>query len=250
MKDLELLAEPFHHSQIHWRVGSTKQDKSAGMALAYLNARDVEDRLDNVCGRSNWQSRYPWSDGKKLTCEIGIRVATKQIMMDAGGGVLLPQPVEQSEWVWKSNGAGDTDYEADKGAYSDAFKRAAVPWGIGRYLYRSPNWWAAIVKRGKSYVFTDAAIKELNANYEKWLMPGKQQKYAAAYAENEEAFLATIEHIKQGQLDIAAEHWCQITDIDQAHLWLAVSSGGMLDQETKTVIRSTDFLVELARAQK
>src|SRR5690606_35602811 len=38
-------------------------------------------------------------------------------------------------WVWKSDGAGDTQVEAEKGGISDAFKRAAVKWGIGRYLY-------------------------------------------------------------------------------------------------------------------
>jgi hypothetical protein len=32
----------------------------------------------------------------------------------------------EDDWLWRSNGAGNTDFEPDKGAYSDAFKRAAV----------------------------------------------------------------------------------------------------------------------------
>jgi hypothetical protein len=46
----ERLAEPFPADAVSWRVGSTTQDKSKGMALAYLDARDVMDRLDLVCG--------------------------------------------------------------------------------------------------------------------------------------------------------------------------------------------------------
>ena len=74
MTDLKLLEEPFHVSQIHWRPGSVSGNK--GMALAYITARDVEERLDKVVGRANWQSDYPWSDGKKLHCRIGIHVYT------------------------------------------------------------------------------------------------------------------------------------------------------------------------------
>ena len=44
------LAEPFPPDAISWRVGSTTQDKSKGMALAFIDARDVMDRLDLVCG--------------------------------------------------------------------------------------------------------------------------------------------------------------------------------------------------------
>src|SRR5690606_17516766 len=47
-------------------------------------------------------------------------------------------------------GAGNTDVEADKGGISDAFKRAAVKWGVGRYLYGVESPWVKIVKRGKS----------------------------------------------------------------------------------------------------
>ena len=38
-------------------------------------------------------------------------------------------------WITKADGAGDTDIEGEKGGISDALKRAAVVWGIGRYLY-------------------------------------------------------------------------------------------------------------------
>lgn len=129
--DLTKLAAPFPGDRISWRVGSTTKDKSKGLALAYIDARDVQDRLDQVCGPSNWMNRYPHANGKTV-CEIGIRI--------------------NGEWIWKADGAGDSDVEAEKGALSDAFKRAAVRWGIGRYLYDLDSPWVELEARGQSYV--------------------------------------------------------------------------------------------------
>jgi len=105
---------------ISWRAQSVTKDGTKAMALAYIDARDVMRRLDDVCGPAGWQCRYPHA-GAKTICEVGIKIG--------------------DEWVWKANGAGDTDIEAEKGAISDAFKRAAVLWGIGRYLYDMPAPW-------------------------------------------------------------------------------------------------------------
>lgn len=136
-----LLKRPFPADKIHWRVGSTNQKAEAkrtgdqrakptkGIALGYIDARDAMGRLDEVVGPADWQDRYPWSESGKLCCEIGIRI--------------------NGEWRWKANGAGDTNMEADKGAFSDAFKRAAVMWGIGRYLYALPNEWTELNERGQ-----------------------------------------------------------------------------------------------------
>lgn len=123
--NLQRLAEPFPVNKIHWRVGATTQDKKKGIALAYLDARDVMKRLDDEYG-ANWQCRYPFPG----CCEIGL---------------LLSSPNEtRQEWVWRANGAGETNVEGEKGQYSDAFKRAAVMWGIGRYLYSLPNVWVEL----------------------------------------------------------------------------------------------------------
>lgn len=123
MIDFNALKAPFPPDAVEWRVGSTTKDKTKGMALAYIDARSVQDRLDSVCGPQNWQTRYPHA-GTKTVCELSIKCG--------------------DEWVTKSDGAGDTDFEAEKGALSDAFKRAAVKWGIGRYLYDMPAPWVQI----------------------------------------------------------------------------------------------------------
>jgi len=134
------LKAPFQPSQISWRIGSTTADKKRGMALAYIDARDVMDRLDEVCGPDGWQCTYPHANGKTV-CAIGIRVCREG---------------ESFEWVWKSDGAGDSDVEAEKGALSDAFKRSAVRWGIGRYLYHLDSPWVEITAAGRSFKIADA----------------------------------------------------------------------------------------------
>lgn len=118
--DLSKLKAPFPQSQVSWRAQTVSKNGDKALAVAYIDARDVQDRLDEVCGPENWQCRYPHANGKTV-CEIGIRVG--------------------NEWVWKSDGAGDSDIEAEKGALSDAFKRAAVRWGVGRYLYDLETPW-------------------------------------------------------------------------------------------------------------
>lgn len=120
---LHQLKSPFPPDRVSWRVGSTTRDKTKGMALAYIDARDVMQRLDEVCGPENWQCDYPHA-GQKTVCRIGIKI--------------------DGEWIWKSNGAGDTDIESEKGALSDAFKRAAVLWGIGQYLYDLDSPWVEL----------------------------------------------------------------------------------------------------------
>jgi hypothetical protein len=126
---LAQLAAPFDPAVVSWRVGSTNKrkfdakqaDKRRGQPLCYIDARDVMERLDAVVGPVMWQNDYTPMPNNTTCCRIGLCI--------------------DGEWVWKANGAGATDIEGEKGAYSDAFKRAAVLWGIGRYLYAIETPW-------------------------------------------------------------------------------------------------------------
>ena len=144
----DALCMPFPSDSIEWRVGSTNQDKTKGLPLCYLNARTVMDRLDTVCGPDNWQCNYDPAPNL-LVCNLGIRIP---------GG----------EWIWKADGAGATDFEGEKGMLSDALKRAAVRFGVGRYLYEIDAKWVPIEARGKSYSIPDIEIKRLNEFYEEY----------------------------------------------------------------------------------
>lgn len=160
--DFDALTAPFPPESIEWRVGPTnrRDNPDKGIALAYIDARMVMDRLDEVCTPAGWQDRYPHANAKTC-CEIGILI--------------------DGEWIWKSDGAGDTSQDGNKGAFSDAFKRAAVRWGIGRYLYDIPNTWVAIKPRGKSYVIDDSELPRLRATLPngKPLQPGAAVRSAA-----------------------------------------------------------------------
>lgn len=145
MSVFEKLRSPFPPSRISWRVGSTTQDKKKGLAFGYIDARDVMERLDEACGPENWQCSYPHANGKTV-CSISVRVTRED---------------GSSEWISKADGAGDSDVEAEKGAMSDAFKRCAVRFGIGRYLYDIPATWVAIEPAGKSFKIAEGEYSRL-----------------------------------------------------------------------------------------
>ena len=111
MSILNQLKAPFAKHELKWRTGG------GGKKLAYIDARCAMKRLDDVLGMHNWQDDYKSIDGRTV-CNLSVRI--------------------NGEWITKSDGAGDTNIEGEKGGLSDAFKRAAVKFGVGRYLYYIP----------------------------------------------------------------------------------------------------------------
>lgn len=107
-----------------WKIQSFINDKDKkpikASCVAYIDARDVMDLLDEVCGAENWQSKFQIIRNN-LFCTLLIKV----------GG----------EWIEKTDIGTPSQTEADKGEASDAFKRAAVHWGIGRFLYEKEVVW-------------------------------------------------------------------------------------------------------------
>jgi len=120
--NLEKLKEPITP---RWRVQSTKNNKA--ICTAYIDARQAQDRLDDVCGAQNWQNTY---DPETGSSSIAILI--------------------NGDWIWKSDvgtereasgklGATERESIKHKGKASDAFKRAAILWGVGRFLYKIEN---------------------------------------------------------------------------------------------------------------
>lgn len=138
------LSAHFPSEWIHWRVGSTNKEKKRGMPLAYIDARDAMDRLDDVVGPGGWRD---FLDDRGPIC-----IASVQIWCPF-----------REEWVTKSDGAGATKFEPEKGKLSDAFKRAAVKWGVGRYLYGINSPWVDIETYGKSHKIVDREVVRLKA---------------------------------------------------------------------------------------
>jgi hypothetical protein len=94
-----------------WRVQNSKGGKYATV-VPYIDARAVQDRLDEVLSPENWQNTLEIESG---TASLSIKI--------------------NGEWISKSDIGTDSNVEKEKGKASDAFKRAAVLWGIGRNLY-------------------------------------------------------------------------------------------------------------------
>lgn len=123
---LTQLKNPFDGKFVKYRVGATNAAKTKGIALFYIDAREVMKRLDEVAGMDGW-ARKVIEATKGCICELSVR---------------MPYIMSGNEkWVLKAD-VGEFSKTSDfKGASSDAFKRAAVNFGIGRYLYYIPNKW-------------------------------------------------------------------------------------------------------------
>lgn len=148
------LAVPFPESKIHWRIGNKTKDKKKASALAYVDARDVMDRLDAICGVNGWKDEYEveppryvqkvkkgWNNNpdEKWMEQICGRVICRLSIKDPKTG----------EWITKCDGAGETNVEGEKGGISDAFKRAAVKFGVNRDCYRIDSYYYQIDQYGK-----------------------------------------------------------------------------------------------------
>ena len=132
----EELAKPFDPNEVELKVQATTQDRKRGMVVAYVDARTVMDRLDAVIGPGNWRDSYYVSTDKEVNGKRVVEVIC----------VLGVRAQEGGEWIEKQDvGEGDTL----KAATSDALKRAAVKFGVGRYLYKLPKVWADLDERGQ-----------------------------------------------------------------------------------------------------
>lgn len=111
----DLLA-PFAAEDIEWRVQRADVTRGWALVLAYVTNRAIQERLDEVATPGKWKNEFSTAPDGGVLCGISIKAG--------------------DEWVTKYDGANNTQVEAVKGGLSSAMKRAAVQWGIGRYLYK------------------------------------------------------------------------------------------------------------------
>lgn len=133
MIDFSKLKVPFPEKDIEWRIQSSGKtgDRHWARVLAYVTNRAIMARLDDVCGPANWKNEFKEWIGKGVLCGISIKV--------------------EGEWITKWDGAEETNIDATKGGLSSSMKRAAVQWGIGRYLYDLDAGYAVISNTGKHF---------------------------------------------------------------------------------------------------
>lgn len=142
------LQEPFGEEDLEWRIqrGGVKNGRPWAMVVPYVAARAVAQRLDDVFGVTGWSDHYAQGPQGGVMCTIAV------------------------EGCSKSDAAENTEIEPVKGGISDAFKRAAVKFGIGRYLYRiNGTLWANVHEGGsRQGVVKDDSGKK---HYFKWDPP-------------------------------------------------------------------------------
>src|SRR6185503_14469247 len=121
LKDVyDQLTKPFPLELIELRPGATTKDGKRALALAYVDMRDYQNRLDDVCGPDGWSVSYrPWGE-RAVICTLTILGITRE---DVGE-------------------ADPNDENSATIAVAQAFKRTCTGFGLGRYLYNLPQVWA------------------------------------------------------------------------------------------------------------
>jgi hypothetical protein len=132
------LAEPFEPAEVKFKPAVVSGNRA--MALAYVDARVIQDRLDEVLGVEGWSDDYECLADGSVVCRLRLRLGQEWVTkVDVGG------PSEQPD-------GGDRI----KAAFSDALKRAAVKFGVGRYLYRLPAQWVDYDPQRRQFARTPA----------------------------------------------------------------------------------------------
>jgi hypothetical protein len=130
----EALSAPFDLQEVRFKPAVVSGNRA--LALAYVDARVIQDRLDDVLGVLGWQDNYKVLEDGSVVCRLRLRIGEEWVTkVDVGS------PSDQGD-------AGDRR----KAAFSDSLKRAAVKFGVGRYLYRLPSQWVDYDPHKKQFV--------------------------------------------------------------------------------------------------
>lgn len=189
------LEYPFPVEDIEFRVLRTNKAKTEGYIAAYVDSRAIQRRLDEVVGWENWQNDFEVTQTtiSKSTTGQNPTAPNKTSNEPTFVCKLSIYSEEKGEWLTKSNGAGSTDIEPVKGGLSNAFKRAASMFGIGRYLYdmkdiKCPIDQGKYIPDNEKYKLEQEYMKFVNKLLaEKKQQPKAEQKKQVAKAASNEA---------------------------------------------------------------
>jgi len=116
------LRAPFDPADVDFRVQGKPGKSGKVQVVCYVDARVVADRLDDTVGPGAWS--FTW-----------------QAIHLERGEVQLAQGTLAIHGVSKQDIGDGSTFATSKGCVSDALKRAAVLWGVGRYLYDIEREW-------------------------------------------------------------------------------------------------------------
>jgi hypothetical protein len=112
-----ILTAPILPNEVEWRIQSQTSTGKL-IVVPYINNRCVMTRFDAAFGADNWTSEFR-EIANGFLCRLTVSINDRQ--------------------VYREDGASKTNIEPEKGGISDAMKRAAVQFGLGRCLYDYPR---------------------------------------------------------------------------------------------------------------
>lgn len=158
------LSEPFPPQEVQWRIEAVSKDRKRALVVPYVDARTVLDRLDKVVGPEGWHDAYEVLSDQERTLKDERGERRERVVEVKCRLTVLGVSKEDV-------GEGDSL----KAAFSDALKRAAVKFGVGRYLYRLEKQWVDYdPEKGR---FTPPKLPEPSPGEEEGLGEEKPEAY-------------------------------------------------------------------------
>lgn len=198
-EQMKALQKPLNPNRVVWRVQQMgwSNNKPWVMVLAYLDNRAVQERFDEIFGIAGWKNEYKTGPDGGILCGISVKFG--------------------DEWVTKWDGAEKTQVEAVKGGLSGSMKRAAVQWGVGRYLYDLPVTFARTSSE-KVEGWNKGYDKSKNKSYwwempqlPQWALPKHNVKQEKANLDSK-----LVQKIRFCQSEIALKQlWNEIPDAEK-----------------------------------
>lgn len=240
----EKLRIPLRISDLEFRIGRKLGNTNKYNFIPYKNARVDQKRLDRVVGTGYWQRKHEIIDGN-LYCSVGI------------------YNPDIKEWIWVQDVGTPSNFEAEKGAASDAFKRACFNLGIGRELYDYPNiiielkpgedakyvrfrWEGLTDEKGvvELRAYSGNELRYSHTRDEGWKLDQFMQDNTQAILNNHGLIQDVKEAIERysreenlEELYAVAELWFALPQEDQQLLFRAPSKGGPFTTAERKIIK-------------
>lgn len=131
------MAPPIRWEDISWRVDSKPTKNNRARFISYIDARTAAKYLDEWVGPDGWEETYEEATLRGipvLWCHLVIHFPLRSV-------------TRSDLAVFKEGRGGDDAQKLEvglKGWTSNAFKRAATKYGIGRTAYELPEVWAPV----------------------------------------------------------------------------------------------------------
>jgi hypothetical protein len=132
-----------------WRVQGRNKAKDKVQITAYIDARQVQDILDQYC-EHGWSNSFEEIAGG-IFCKLTIHGPNGETYTRSDAGSRI-----------ESDSTDQMFEQGFKAAASDAFKRASVQFSVGRFLYDQPKMWLPCNEKGQPIDERGQVIWELS----------------------------------------------------------------------------------------